>query len=93
MKVELESVAKLHFGLQDLIKEVVDGGVVVLLVDHVEARDEVGPGVSLDNGVKLGLDMGTSEHLQTADNDLHSEDWEPRLNSLEALLENGELLL
>lgn len=93
MEVNLEAVvAKLHLGFHDLVKEAVNAWVEVLLVDHVEARDQIGQFVSLDDSIQLRLNVAPSEHFQSATDDSHAEERESCLNLLQTVLENCQFL-
>ena len=76
VQVKLEAVTKLHFDSHDLVKEFVDGRVVVLFIDHIESRNQVGLRVGGDDVVELRLDMPSSEHLEATNNQPHSKKWE-----------------
>jgi len=91
VQVQLEAITKLHFHSHDLVEEVVDERVVVFFVDHVEARDQVGLGVGLDDVVKLRLDVVPSEHLEAANDKFHSKQGEAELDLFDAVLKDGQL--
>ena len=92
MEVELQAISELHFASHNLVEEIINGETVVFFVDHVESRDEVGAAVSLNDSVKLGLDMTTAEHFQSTDDEFHAEKRESDLDLLETFLEDGEFL-
>ena len=91
VQVQLEAITKLHFHSHDLVEEVVDGRVVVFFVDHVEASDQVGIRVGLEDVVKLRLDVVPSEYLEAANDKSHSKKGEAELDLLDAVLKDGQL--
>ena len=92
MQVHIKAVSKLHLCLNNLLEEVVDFRAIVLLVDHIEAGDDVRPGIGCDNGINLRLNMPLAEHLESTDDNLHAEEREPELDLVDAVLEDGQLL-
>ena len=93
VQVDLEFVTELHLNGQHLLQKVVDRLVVVFFVHHVEATDHVGHFVSLDDSIELRLNVAIAEHLETADDQSHPEQWETLLDFLLTVLEDLDFLL
>ena len=93
VEIELHFIAALHLCLDNLIKEAIDARVIVFLVDHIEANDQIGVPVSLNHCVDSCLDMVSAKDLESTDDEAHSKEGEPRLDFLDTFVEYFELLL
>ena len=92
MQIQLKLVAKGQFDSHDLVKEVVNGSVVVFFVDHVEPRNQVGLRVGLNDRVKLRLNVASSKQFESADDESHLEEREHAFDYLLDVVENGQFL-
>ena len=77
MHVDIKSVPHFHLGFHYLLKEVVNSRVVVLLIDHVKASDNISGRISCNDCVDLRLNMPCTKHFEPADDQPHAEEREP----------------
>ena len=92
MHVNIKLVSHFNLGLHDLLEEVVNLWIVILLIDHVKASDDVGLRISVNHCVNLRLNMPCAKHFESADDQPHAEEREPELDLFDAVFKDGQLL-
>ena len=92
MQIQLKLVTEGQFNSHDLVKEVVNGRIVVFFVDHVEARNQVGLRIGLDNGIKLRLNVTSTKEFEAAYDETHLKEREHAFDNLLNVVENGQFL-